>query len=379
MPELLEDISQIVQEMHDLKQQAQETGLQKTLCELYKAVSDVGQSSSKSWLGYQANVYYRNFRIPAEGAYFNKRQGLRNKGNTRSRTSGDWVEYDSEQVMKEINHRAGDPNIETLLSFKQRADVTIRNAKTNLLSIIDIEINRINSPFLIEQKYELSKLATQTESDLVNAWRPTDQHTNDLEAIQQGWKTPPHLQIGAKVQSINSTAQAITTLEEIANQAKLHISRQHRDVHQASSTANKVFVGHGRSPIWRELKDFIEHQLELPVEEFNRIPTAGSSITDRLSEIVDSAIFAFLVMTGEDEQPSGELRPRENVVHEAGLFQGRLGFKKAIVLLEEDCEKFSNNAGLIHINFPKGNIRAAFQDVREVLEREEILNGGISP
>ena len=131
--------------------------------------------------------------------------------------------------------------------------------------------------------------------------------------------------------------------------------------------------------MWWELKDFLKNTLSLAVDEFNRVPVAGVSNTDRLNKMLDSAIFAFLVMTGEDEQPSGELRPRENVVHEAGLFQGHLGFERAIVLLEEGCEKFSNNAGLGHINFPKGNIRAAFQDIREVLEREGILNGGNIP
>ena len=62
-----------------------------------------------------------------------------------------------------------------------------------------------------------------------------------------------------------------------------------------------------------------------------------------------------------------------NVVHEAGLFQGRLGFTKAIVLLEEGCEEFSNIQGLGQIRFPKGNIAAAFEEIRRVLEREDLL------
>ncbi|MFI5322489.1 MAG: TIR domain-containing protein [Thermodesulfobacteriota bacterium] len=62
-----------------------------------------------------------------------------------------------------------------------------------------------------------------------------------------------------------------------------------------------------------------------------------------------------------------------NVVHEAGLFQGRLGFTKAIILLEEGCEGFSNIEGLGQIRFPKGNIRAIFDDVRKVLEREGLI------
>jgi predicted nucleotide-binding protein len=62
-----------------------------------------------------------------------------------------------------------------------------------------------------------------------------------------------------------------------------------------------------------------------------------------------------------------------NVVHEAGLFQGRLGFTKAIVLLEEGCEEFSNIEGLGQIHFPKDNIKAAFEEIRRVLEREGLI------
>ena len=61
-----------------------------------------------------------------------------------------------------------------------------------------------------------------------------------------------------------------------------------------------------------------------------------------------------------------------NVIHEVGLFQAKLGLKKAIVLLEEGCEKFSNLHGVVEIRFPKGAIRATFEEIREVIEREGI-------
>ena len=60
-------------------------------------------------------------------------------------------------------------------------------------------------------------------------------------------------------------------------------------------------------------------------------------------------------------------------MHEVGLFQGKLGFSRAIVLLEEGCEEFSNIHGLGQIRFPKGNIAAKFEDIRAVLEREELV------
>lgn len=135
-----------------------------------------------------------------------------------------------------------------------------------------------------------------------------------------------------------------------------------------------VFIGHGRSPAWKDLKDFIQDRLRLPWDEFNRVPVAGIANIDRLSQMLSNAAIAFLVMTAEDEHADGTTHARENVVHEAGLFQGKLGFSKAIILLEQGCEQFSNIQGLGQIRFPKGNIKAAFEDVREVIEREGLLN-----
>jgi predicted nucleotide-binding protein len=60
-------------------------------------------------------------------------------------------------------------------------------------------------------------------------------------------------------------------------------------------------------------------------------------------------------------------------VHDVGLFQGRLGFSRAIVLIEEGCQEFSNIHGLGQIRFPKGNIAAIFEDIRAVLEREKLI------
>jgi predicted nucleotide-binding protein len=134
-----------------------------------------------------------------------------------------------------------------------------------------------------------------------------------------------------------------------------------------------VFIGHGRSPVWRDLKDFVHERLGLPYDEFNRVPVAGVTNIARLSEMLDSAAVAFIVMTAEDEQVDGSVRARENVVHEAGLFQGKLGFTKSIMLLEEACSEFSNIHGLGQIRFPRNNIKAVFEEIRRVLEREGII------
>ena len=139
------------------------------------------------------------------------------------------------------------------------------------------------------------------------------------------------------------------------------------------NVSSRIFIGHGQSPMWRELKDFISDRLALPWDEFNREAVAGISTFDRISDMLGSASFAFLIMTAEDQHSDETSHARQNVVHEVGLFQGRLGPKKAIILLEQGCEEFTNIVGLSQIRFPKGYISAVFEEIRRVLEREGIV------
>lgn len=135
----------------------------------------------------------------------------------------------------------------------------------------------------------------------------------------------------------------------------------------------RIFIGHGRSPLWRELKDFLADRLGLPWDEFNRESVAGVTTAERLEHMMSEAAFAFLVMTAEEEHSDAKLYARPNVIHEVGLFQGRLGVRRAIVLLEDSCSEFSNITGLSQIRFPRGDIAARFEEIRRVLEREGIV------
>ena len=135
----------------------------------------------------------------------------------------------------------------------------------------------------------------------------------------------------------------------------------------------RIFIGHGHSDCWKELRDFVTTELRLFYDEFNRSQTAGLPISKRLEQMLEEAEMAFLIMTAQNKYADGTLHASNNVIHEIGLFQGKLGFKKAIILLEEGCQEFSNIHGLVQIRFPKGNIEAVFEKIREVLEREGVI------
>lgn len=131
-----------------------------------------------------------------------------------------------------------------------------------------------------------------------------------------------------------------------------------------------IFIGHGRSQLWRDLKDHLQDQHGYRVEAYEIGARAGHTIRDILEDMLGRSSIAFLIMTGEDEIPQGVYRARQNVVHEIGLFQGRIGFPRAIVLLEQDTEEFSNIEGIHQIRFSKGNVRETFGDVLATIRRE---------
>lgn len=183
------------------------------------------------------------------------------------------------------------------------------------------------------------------------------------------WPTPDSPL--AKEESRSVLLERVSQLEHLvsslSNSGRSALSSQ-------GAQRNSVFIGHGRSPVWRELKDFLSDRLALPWDEFNRDSVAGIATTERLVQMLDNAGFAFLVMTAEDEHADATVHARANVIHEVGLFQGRLGMRKAIVLLEEGCHEFSNIHGLSHIPFSRGQVFSTFEEIRKVLEREKIVD-----
>jgi predicted nucleotide-binding protein len=86
-----------------------------------------------------------------------------------------------------------------------------------------------------------------------------------------------------------------------------------------------IFIGHGRSTNWLQLRQFLSQDLGLSCDEFNTEPIAGMQTSDRIESMLATAHMAFLVMTAEDQHADGSVHARENVIHEIGLFQAHQG------------------------------------------------------
>ncbi len=118
-----------------------------------------------------------------------------------------------------------------------------------------------------------------------------------------------------------------------------------------------VFVGQGQSKLWVRLQIFLKDDSNLEIVSYESASRTSESITSILDGMLNRATFAVLVLTAEDETYAGSTRARQNAVHELGLFQGRLGFKKVVLLMQDGVEQFSNIAGIIH-TVQRGTYRA---------------------
>lgn len=348
-----------------------EPDIRATIQAIIDTCNKVHESFSGSWLGYHASVYQRDLR-PQRGARFDSQWGLREMSHV-SDTTGQWAQYDRSTVRNAIFLRAG-KTLETIANRVEAAQRDFARVKGMVLSILSTIIAERDDSYLGKLKNDLERVKVFTTREATLVYQPSGHYiSSDLEAVSGGVTTPAHIEVLGEASAMATIFSAGQQAADIVRQAASHIDRLAKKSRRDNRIGTNVFIGHGRSTLWRELKDFIEDRLRLPADEFNRVPVAGVTNIARLSEMLEAAAIGFVIMTAEDETSEGVMRARMNVIHEVGLFQGRLGFARGIVMLEDGCEEFSNIQGLGQIRFPKGRISAAFEEVRQVLEREGIL------
>ena len=371
---IMEDLLEIRRRCEAAIEDFNEPKVAEAIDKLTDAIRDIAKAWSGSWLGYHANVYYKNFQSPKPGDHFSIEWGFY-RDPLIEPMSDNWVEVTYQDILDEVLKRGRTKNLSWIEERGERPKREFESSRDEFTTIIQVLLSEKSDTFLNIVLGEASEIEILTQGKVITGLRPTGQYmTRDTTAATQGLRTPPHISLEAWLISIESIRAALENLIKVIEKTIIYAQQKEKSEKKRTASNRKVFVGHGRSTIWKDLKDFLQDRLNLEWEEFNREPTAGISTVERLQEMLDKSAFAFIVLTAEDEHGDGELHARENVIHESGLFQGRLGFKKAIILLEEGCAEFSNIHGLGQIRFPKGNISAEFEEIRRVLEREKIIN-----
>jgi len=340
------------------------------LSELKAKAETLRRCHSNSVFGDHALTYYEDFEPPTRG--FDVEWGLLS-GFNGAHNPG-WITYPLEELLQFVYGGASYDEIDNSSSaFDVRAS-EVRDRSLDLLSLVEEHatgtVKKISEEISgkIQSAFEGAS-ATEYVRRILNG---SPKMTRDSRNMSQGLRTPVHVAALAQLHFVSETAEALRFTAN-AMRRLLIAAELARPELRARHTGTAVFIGHGRSPVWRELQAYLEKELGLKTEEFNSESVAGVSTQTRLNEMLKSSAMAFLVMTGEDVGADGSQRARENVIHETGLFQGSLGWTRAIVLLEAGCSEFSNLHGINHIQFEKGAIKGAFVDVRRALAREGLV------
>jgi len=301
--ELLEIADRLDQWGHE----AESSDVKKPLDRLEEAATATGKAWSGSWLGYHACVYYRNLKPPPPSAHFSREWGLQETLAIED-TTGEWEEFDEDAVEKSIYKLAENPDLKRAEEIAETATKAFENDKPEVLSLLSTALAERKDSFLTQIKSEIEKTTVLSRALIIRGLQPSGQlWTRDSLAMSQGLHIPPHISVLSLVISLRQPPAACAKLAQFARRAGSHLARQNRNVRRSSEIGTNVFIGHGQSLVWRELKDFIQDRLHLPWDEFNRVPVAGITNIARLSQMLDAAAIALLVMTGEDEQAAREM------------------------------------------------------------------------
>jgi predicted nucleotide-binding protein len=216
-----------------------------------------------------------------------------------------------------------------------------------------------------EARKEELQFSAQKIEDFFREYRPSG----------DGFYLPPNQtsQNDATVKEIHQLAKGLAALSDEEFNA-LKPSNTTAGKRTSVAAENCIFIGHGRSKLWARLNVFLKDELGLKTVFYESESRVGESIVPILQKMLAEATFAVLVLTAEDETGDGPKRARQNVIHEAGLFQGRLGFDRAILLVQKGLEAFSNVDGLQHIPFSNDNIEETFYQLQRALKAKGLLS-----
>ena len=173
---------------------------------------------------------------------------------------------------------------------------------------------------------------------------------------------------------IHTIFQNLKSMSDVQLATELKVLKPIKPFEKKNSSNKAIFVGHGRSRLWARLELFIKTELNLSTFNYESESHTSETIINVLDNFLNKSSFAILVFTAEDETLEGKYRARQNVIHEAGLFQGRLGFDKVVILKQTKIEDFSNIAGLQYISFTDENIEQTFYELQRVLKKHGFIN-----
>ena len=137
------ELLRIAEDLEQWVERGNQDDIQKPLRQLRQAAKDVKRAWSGSWLGYHANVYYRDFQPRPARAHFSQWSGLKHSNIDATNSDGEWVEFSAEEVADAIHTLAGICDMNSARSFDSEA-----SKQAKLLILYWISTANSDVPFL---------------------------------------------------------------------------------------------------------------------------------------------------------------------------------------------------------------------------------------
>ena len=132
--------------------------------------------------------------------------------------------------------------------------------------------------------------------------------------------------------------------------------------------SESIFISHGHADVLKyQLKEFVREKLGKNPIVLSELPNNGMTIVEKLELASERCNKAIILLTADDRMADGNMRGRQNVIHEIGFFQGKYGRKNVILLCEDGVEPFSNISGIIYIRFDRNHFSEIFESLRSEL------------
>ena len=336
------------------------------LAALKQEANRIGKAWCGSSLGDHANVYYDGLAPVPAGAIWDVEWG-RKDAYLVNKTRGDWTTRTASEI-KELIYSRGEMTESLIAEICNGFSKVFESAEGRLLTCLEHskeEVQEETRTRLIDDVKGLGRdISTVPNMGERMAREFMPKMSRDARNVSMGLRVAGHLQVLASIEVIDQLVRGVQKLGEHAGTLRAASRIYNTKQQERTMRGSKVFIGHGRSDSWRAVKDFVEQELGLEVEEFERQPVVGRQIKDRLEEMFQNAGWAILVATPDDSSNS---EPRLNVIHELGFAQGRLGWENAIILLEKGCQLPSNLEGTVYLEFQPGRVKQVFHDLRNCL------------
>ncbi|OLT51227.1 hypothetical protein BJF87_16045 [Gordonia sp. CNJ-863] len=249
---LIQELEQIATDLEGLADGY--TDVSADIAALDGAGEDVGKSWSGSNVGYQSRVYYADFRLPDSNERFSQEWGFMMRGSETP-----WRTYSVDEVNAEIIARSGAVDITRLEDRASKDREQVLDHKESLISILSTALSSNEDAYLKELKKKVEETFPRSKNSFARSLTPPRRivMSRDQAAIDGGFTIAPHHNMMGLARSYKAVYDTARSLSQSAKHAAQHLGRTEpeRQVMTDAQAGTRIFLGHGQSNQWREVKD----------------------------------------------------------------------------------------------------------------------------